>query len=814
MDTVFADLRFAFRGFRQAPAFFSLIIGILALGIGASVSVFSLVDGVLVRPLPYPDPQRLVMLTSVAAKPPFDSNGSLSYRDFQNLQAQSRSYSNLAVTFRIGWSRVTLTGGAEPVSLQGAFVSPNLFSMFGRAPLLGRTFTAEENRRGERVILISQTLWEQRFQSSPLAIGQDLEIAHAHWRVIGVMPANFQVPFLNTELWAPILSSSGWNDTEQTTPLERPRWDVMGRLKPGVSLVAAQAEADSIWSRLQSALPEFHTNDLRVVPLREHFTGNMQTPLLVLFGAVAFLWLIACTNVANLLLARAAQRQHEIAIRAALGAGRSRVLRQFITEALALSCLAGALGVFAASEFVPLLKMLSPAGTPLLNAVALDGRAVVFALFLTVSFGVLLGIAPAFQASRPQLNGGLVAAGRGYTEGRTARRWKGLFVAAEFALAMTLLTCSGLLIRSFVAVLNVNLGFRPEKVLAVQFSLPDTVPPAQTPQFYHEVMNRLSNLPGVKAVGGAGNLFYLDEERNHALRIVEGRPAEPKSAWKPLVWTQIAGDYFQAMRIPLIQGRFFTDHDVATMPPVVIVNETLARRYWAGQDPIGKRLKGFDPRGKNDDWITVVGVVSDTRSGGLEKAPFSQIYEVQAQRTTEQIGNLVIRTDADPESLSNSVRALIHNVNPNAVVGSITTMDQLLDQQKIQRRFQTWLITAFSAIALLLAASGIFAVMHYSVAARTTEIGIRIAVGAKSSDIARLILQDSTRLAGLGIAAGAFLAMWSTQAIAGLLFGVKPDDLASFGSAAALLFAIALLASCLPAYRALNLDPISALHEQ
>ncbi len=472
IENVFADIRYAFHTFGRQRIFYSLVISILALGIALSVAVFSLVDGILLRPLPYRNPQQLTMLTSYANKPPFSTNGSLSYNDYLQFRAKAHSFSALAITFRNGWSRVTLNAETDPLPLQGAFVSPNLFAMFGRSPLLGHTFTNEENSRAERVVVISEGLWRERFGSSPQAIGQDLVIGRDRWKVIGVMPSDFHIPFLNTQLWAPVLSHPDWHDTEEPNPLERQRWDVMARLKPGVALAAAQREVDSIERGLKNALPEFHTDEVRVVPLREHFTGKVERHLFILFAAVSFLLLIACANVANLLLARASQREREFAIRTALGAGQARILRQLVIEALAFSCAGGVLGVALALCLVPLLKALAPPNTPLLDSVSMNERGLILALLLSVTVGVLLGTAPAWQAVRCRVNDSLKAAERNATESRPSRRFKSLLITAEFAVAMTLLTGAGLLIRSFVAVLSVNPGFHAERVLTVPIALP------------------------------------------------------------------------------------------------------------------------------------------------------------------------------------------------------------------------------------------------------------------------------------------------------------------------------------------------------
>jgi predicted permease len=800
---------------QQSPGYYTLALGILALGIGTSVSVFSLVDGVALRPLPYRSPERLVAIRGVATKPPYNSNGSVTYSDFQQLQAQAHSFEDIAVMYRNGWSQVVITESAERERVRGGFVSATFFTLFGRAPILGRVFTAEENRRGDRVVVIGERLAARRFGAPTLALGRDLEMDGARWRIVGVMPASFRVPFLDSQLWMPVMSHPEWNDKVEPQSRERAmRWDLMARLRDGVDTRAAQSEVDAIYGRLQREGPDYHHDRALVMPLRAHFTGDAARPLRILAAAVGLLLLIALANAGNLLLARAAVRQREFAIRAALGAGAGRLLRQALAETVVLCLMAGALGAALSVPLVGVLKSFAPARTPRLDEVAVDSRVVLFALAISLAAGICLGLISVWKGLRSSTDA-LRAAGRGATAGRATRRLKNLLVVSEFALAMVLLTGAGLLVRSFVAVLGVDLGFRPQRLLTMRVET--SLPARALPRFYSESLERIRNLPGVEAAGATSFVFQLGVTRTHALREVEGRAKEPTEKWGTLEWSQVSGDYFQAMGIPLLRGRYFDHRDGPDAPPVVMVNETLARRYWPGEDPIGKRLRGMDPRGpnggKNDDWLTVVGLVGDMRAAGRERQPISQIYEVQAQRG-ETTGQLVIRTTGDPSQLAVAARAAIHDTNPEARVSTVSTMEHVLEEQQAERLFQTWLIGVFSAAALGLAALGVFAVMHFAVAAKTREIGIRMAVGARASDILGLVLGDGARLAAAGIVAGALASAWTTEALSGLLFGVKPTDPASFAGAAAVLATVAVLACYMPARRAARLDPVAALREE
>jgi putative ABC transport system permease protein len=803
-----SDLRFALRSIRTSPGFYAAVLAILGLGIGITVSVFSLVDGVVLHPLPYRDPERLVAIERVATKPPFESNGSFSYSDFEQFRENGHSFSDVAVTYRSGWSQIVLSDPRERI--RGGFVLPNFFEMFGRRPLLGRVFGESEN--GEHVIVLSEPLAARRFGSAELALGRDLSFSGLKWRVIGIMPADFRVPYLDSQFWAPVKSHPEWIDRSEPDSIQRSeRWDLMARLRPGVSLTAAQLEADAVYKPIDLER-RAKLDRASVVPMRDHFTGQARQPFAILAASVGVLLLIACANVANLLLARAASRRLEFAIRAALGGRVSRLLRQSVAETIIVGLLAGALGVGLSFWMVGALRAVSPAGTPRLDEVHVDPRALLFAVALSVAMGLFLGIASAWRSVHTDAAEPLNSTARSGT--RLGNRQRDLLVISEFALAMVLLTGSALLIRSFIAVLRTDPGFRPEHVLTARIELPPGLNDEQKSQFYRDAMERIRQMPGVQAVGAAQSIFQLDVTRTHALRIVEGHGAEPVAQWQALEWSQIAGDYFQVLGVPLVRGRFFDEPDGPLAPPVVIVNETLARRYWPGEDPIGKRLKGQDPRGpnggKNDDWLTVVGVVKDMRAGGRERAPFSQVYEVQAQRA-EETDSLVIRVSGNPAQAASAVRAAIAEVNTNVRILALSTMDQLLADQETQRRFETWLLALFSGAALALAALGVFAVMHFTVAAKTREIGIRIAVGARRTHVLKFVMSSGARLALTGVGIGAIASVWLTELLEKTLFRVSPTDPASFAAAATVLGAVAAVACLLPAWRASRVDPVNAL---
>ena len=827
VETCWQDLRFGVRMLLKNPGFTALAVLILALGIGANAAVFSVLHAVLLRPLPYTAPEQLTMLCVTDSRPRSwaVTDGSTSYRDFLEWRRQAHTFEDLAIFYKRGWSVVTLTG-EEPEKVQGAFVSANLFTLMGVQPLLGHVFTEEDLQRREHVVILSHGLWQSRFGGLLQALGHDINIDGKPWRVVGVMPPQFRFPFLagnwedrvegEVQLWAPLTT----NPSEEPSPsdpfnLTRPqgaaRFQVIARLNPKITVRAAQAEMDTIAARLAFQYPDSDkTLGVQVRRLNEYIAGEMRRPLFLLSLCVLLLLLLACTNLATLFLARGAARARELAVRAAIGATRWRVVRQLLTESVLLGIIAGGAGALLAGPAVHLVVALSPLTVPRLDETRIDTAVLVFSFLLALVSSLAFGLVPArrFSAADPHE---LLKTGQQITAASTLGM-QGLLVGTQFALSLVLLASASLVIRSFVEVLAINPGFQPDHILTtrVQFTNPDATPPARMADYYQRAWERLHQIPGVQAVGTVGNIFFLEENQNHALRQVEGHPPEAVGSWAPLVWTQVSGDYFRAMAIPLLEGRYFTPQDGPESPPVAIINQSLAERYWPGEDPVGKRLKGFDPRGRNDEWVTVVGLVADMRSHGLERLPMAEIYEVQAQRG-EATPNLVVRTSADPVQLAPTIRSTLRSLDKSVILSGITTMQDVLREQTAARRFEAWLMGLFSALALLLAAVGVYGVMHYFVTQRIPEIGVRMAFGACGKDIVSLFMQRAMRFAGAGLAVGLVLALWSASLIKRMLFGVTNTDPLSFLGALSLLILVALSAAYFPARRATKVDPMVAL---
>lgn len=615
------------------------------------------------------------------------------------------------------------------------------------------------------------------------------------------------------QLWAPLTTNPEEPSARDSFNLMRPiaRFQVVARLSPKMSLGVAQGEMDTIAARLARQYPETDkTLGVRVRRLDEYIAGEMRKPLLLLSLCVFLVLLLACTNLATLFLARGVARSRELAVRAAIGATRWRVVRQLLTESVLLGLIAGGAGVLLSGPALRLVVALSPLDVPRLDETHIDATALAFSFFLALLCGLGFGLAPArrFSVSDPHE---LIKTGQHSTRGGTLGA-QGLLIGTQFALSLVLLASASLLIRSFIEVLVVDPGFKPEHVLTLrmQFINADATPPGHMADYYQRASERLHQIPGVEAVGTVGNIFFLGENYNHALRQVEGHAPESVDSWTPLVWTQVGGDYFRAMAIPLIRGRYFTPQDGPDSPPVAIINQTLAKRYWPGEDPIGKRLKGFDPRGHNDDWVTVVGVVADMRSHGLERVPMAEIYEVQAQRG-EATPNLVVRTSSDPMQLAQTIRSTLRSVDKSVVLSGIMTMEDVLREQTAARRLEAWLMGLFSGLALLLAAVGIYGVMHYFVTQRIPEIGVRMAFGAGRKDIVSLVVSRALGFASAGLSIGLVLALWAASLIKRMLFGVTDTDPLSFLGALSLLILVAVCATYFPALRATHVDPMVAL---
>ena len=798
------DLRYAIRLQRKNPGFTIVAVIALALGIGANTAIFSVVNTVLLRPLPYKDPERLVMVWEEATKAgyPQDTPAAANFVDWRD---QNSSFEGMAA---ITDDSFNLTGSGDPERLEGQRVSTSLFPLLGVEPQIGRVFTSAEDQPGnERVVLLSYGLWQRRFGGDAGILGRTLQLGGAGYTVVGVMPARFQFPSADDEVWVPVAFTQ-----EDAANRNRHYLRVVGRLKPGVTLSQAQADMSTIATRLQQQYPQSNTDLGAVItPLHEHLVGDIKPALLILLGAVGLVLLIACANVANLLLARAAVRQKEIAVRVALGARRARLIRQFLTESVSLSLLGGLVGLVIAYVGIIVLKAFIPENISQARAISIDYKVLGFTLLVSVATGLIFGLAPALQSIRFNQAETLKEGGRDAATGASGKRLRGLLVMAEVAISLVLLIGAGLLINSFLRLRNVDPGFRAENLLTMKIVLPDLKyeRKAQRSAFYTDVVQRVQSLPGVRSAAVTTNL-PLYRQGNSISISIEGSPEPPPGQEDIIVTRIISPGYFETMSISLLKGRALTDQDTDDSPNVVVISEGMARRYWPGEEAVGKRIAVGKIRSP-EDWIQIVGVVKDVRQFELTADPKPQMYLTHRQFGFFDAQDLVVKTDVDSASMASSVRKAVWEIDKDQPVSNIRAMETILADSIARQRFSMLLLAIFAAVALVLAAVGIYGVMSYSVAQRTHEIGIRMALGAQTSTVLKLAIGYGLKLVIAGIAIGLVAAFALTRVMATLLFGVTATDPTTFTLISLLLVAVAAIASYIPARRATRVNPIVAL---
>ena len=803
------DLRYGLRMLARNPAFTAIAIIALALGIGANSAIFSVVDAVLLQPLPFKNPHQLVMLWENATHLGFPRD-TPSPANFLDWQKQATSFTGMAAMSERSFN---LTGVGEPERLEGRRVSANLFELLGVSARLGRTFVPEDDKPGTHVVLLSHSLWQQRFGSDPAVIGRALTLDGESYTVVGVMPPLVQLPGFdnrNDRLWVPIAFPA-----EEAAQRGNHFLEVIARLKPGATLKQAQVEMDTIAARLEKQYPTYNARrGAVVVPLHEQLVGEIRPALLILFGAVGFVLLIACTNVANLLLARAAVRQKEIALRLALGASRGRLTRQFLTESVLLALFGAGLGLLLALGGIRVLRTFIPVTISQVETITIDGTVLIFTLLTALVTGIAFGLVPAIQGSHFNLNDTLKDGARDSASGSKGNRIRGLLVIGEVAVSFVLLIGAGLLINSFLHLRNLDPGFRSDHLLTMKVNLSEVKYPDRERRaaFFDEVMRRVHELPGVHSAAVAGNvpLTYNGDSMSIS---VEGIPDPPPGQQPDVIYRAIGPGYFGTMGIPIVRGRDFTDQDNGDSKDVVIISEKTAQQFWPGQDPIGKRLKpGLST--SSSPWREVIGIVKDVRQNDFVASPKRQMYFTYRQLKSIAANALVVRTNIEPMSLAVPVRNAIWSVDKDQTVADIDTMDHIVAEAVARQRFSMLLLGLFAALALLLASIGIYGVMSYSVAQRTREIGIRIALGARRADVLQMTVKQGLKLVGAGMLIGLAAAFLLTRVLASLLFGISATDPITFIGISVVLLAVAILASYVPALRATKIDPITALRAQ
>jgi len=802
MDTLFQDLRFGLRMLLRNPSFALIAVITLGIGIGANAALFSVINGVLLKSLPIKDADHVAFIWSNTARIPGNiPSSTLNYRDwkqmnhvFSGLSGRRPFVSNLST-------------GRDPERVTGERVTADYFTVLSVTPILGRDFqTGEDKIGGEPLVLLSKGLWERRFGGDRNIVGQVITLNGAKTTVIGVMPNDYRP---NVEFWIPLpINYEGADrDFHDTT--------VIGRLAPGVSIAKAQAEMDTINDQLIKQYPDINTGwNLRVVPIHESIVQNIREVLLILFGAVCFVLLIACTNVANLMLARAASREREIAIRTALGAGRFRLIRQVLTESFLIAIAGGVLGVFIAVWGTRFLISLNPQGIPLSNEIGLDLRVLGFTVLVSIVSGVVFGIVPALQATKPDLNSTMKESGKSSTNARGGMI-RNMLVVVEIALALVLLIGAGLLIKSFARLQDVDPGFNREKLLTFQISLPAVhySRPEQVTGFYKDTIQRVSTIPGVNSAS-AISVAPLASQGPRYIFYTEGKPL-PTASESPIASYRVAApNYFETMGIPLIAGRTFTDADIQSSLQVVIVNKELANQMWPDQNPIGKRMTVGVPLSLNDvRYQTVVGVVGDVKHTSLSGDTGMQMYQPFYQAPGLGM-TLVLRGKLDPTNLLDSVRNTVREIDPTLPLANVKTMDTIIYENVAPFRFNMFLLTLFAGVALVLTIIGVYGVMNYNVTQRTQEIGIRMALGAEPGEVRAMILKKGLILSLIGLAIGLVGSFAATWAMSSLLFGVSTTDPATFAGVAVILTVVALIACYIPARRATLVDPVVALRNE